>query len=57
MSVAFGTGIQGDDPKYLKLVSSPKHYAVHSGLEPTRHRDNVDVSPHDLEDTYWSQLH
>ncbi len=44
--------LQGDDPKYLKLVSTPKHYAVHSGPEPTRHQDNVDVSPHDLEDTY-----
>jgi beta-glucosidase len=52
MGVAFVTGIQGDDPKYLKLTSTPKHYAVHSGPEPTRHQDNVDVSPHDLEDTY-----
>ena len=52
MGVAFVTGIQGDGPKYLKLVSTPKHYAVHSGPEPTRHQDNVDVSPHDLEDTY-----
>src|SRR5271168_2958203 len=31
MGVAFVTGIQGNDPKYLKLVSTPKHYAVHSG--------------------------
>jgi len=52
MGVAFVTGLQGDDPKYLKLVSTPKHYAVHSGPEPLRHRFNVDVSPHDLEDTY-----
>jgi beta-glucosidase len=52
MGVAFVTGIQGDDPKYLKLVSTPKHYAVHSGPEPSRHQDNVDVSPHDIEDTY-----
>jgi beta-glucosidase len=52
MGVAFVTGLQGDDPKYLKLVSTPKHYAVHSGPEPTRHQDNVYVSPHDLEDTY-----
>src|SRR5205823_8699238 len=37
---------------YLKVVSTPKHYAVHSGPEPLRHRFNVDVSPHDLEDTY-----
>jgi beta-glucosidase len=52
MGVAFVTGMQGDDPKYLKLVSTPKHYAVHSGPEPLRHQFNVDVSPHDLEDTY-----
>ncbi len=52
MGVAFVAGLQGDDPKYLKLISTPKHYAVHSGPEPSRHQDNVDVSPHDLEDTY-----
>jgi beta-glucosidase len=52
MGVAFVTGMQGEDPKYLKLVSTPKHYAVHSGPESTRHRVNIDISPHDLEDTY-----
>ncbi len=52
MGVAFVTGMQGDDPKYFKLISTPKHYAVHSGPEPLRHQFNVDVSPHDLEDTY-----
>ena len=52
MAVAFVSGMQGDDPRYFRVVSTPKHYAVHSGPEPTRHQDNVDVSPHDLEDTY-----
>ena len=52
MGVAFVTGMQGDDPKYFRVVSTPKHYAVHSGPEPLRHGFNVDVSPHDLEDTY-----
>jgi beta-glucosidase len=52
MGVAFVSGMQGDDPNFLKVVSTPKHYAVHSGPEPTRHKANVDVSPHDLEDTY-----
>ena len=52
MGVAFVTGMQGDDPTYLKLVSTPKHFAVHSGPESTRHRANVDISAHDLEDTY-----
>src|SRR6185436_8641331 len=31
---------------------TPKHFAVHSGPESTRHGANVFVSPHDLEDTY-----
>lgn len=52
MGVAFVQGMQGDDPKYLKVVSTPKHYAVHSGPELLRHEFNVDVNPHDLEDTY-----
>jgi len=52
MAVAFVSGMQGDDPNYFRVISTPKHYAVHSGPEPTRHTVNVDVSPHDLEDTY-----
>jgi beta-glucosidase len=52
MGVAFVTGMQGDDPKYLKTIATPKHYAVHSGPEPTRHSANVTVSKHDEEDTY-----
>ena len=30
-AVAFVTGMQGDDSKYLQVVSTPKHYSVHSG--------------------------
>ena len=52
IGVAFVTGLQGDDPTYLKTVSTSKHYAVHSGPEVLRHRFNVPVSPHDLADTY-----
>src|SRR5580704_15543359 len=52
MAVAFVTGMQGDDPKYLQAIASPKHFAVHSGPEPSRHVRNVEVSNHDLEDTY-----
>ena len=52
MGVAFVTGLQGDDPKYYKVISTPKHYAVHSGPEPTRHFADVDVSKHDEMDTY-----
>ena len=52
MGVAFVTGMQGDDPKYYRVISTPKHYAVHSGPEPTRHFADVDVSKHDQLDTY-----
>ena len=52
MGVAFVTGLQGDDPKYLQAISTPKHYAVHSGPEPTRHTADVTVSKHDEVDTY-----
>jgi beta-glucosidase len=52
IGVAFVTGLQGDDPNYLKVVSTSKHYAVHSGPEVLRHRFDVPVSPHDFADTY-----
>ncbi len=52
LAVAFVTGMQGDDPHYYRAISTPKHYAVHSGPEPTRHFTDVDVSKHDEEDTY-----
>ena len=52
MAVAFVTGMQGDDPKYYRVISTPKHYAVHSGPEPTRHTADVTVSKHDEFDTY-----
>jgi len=52
MGVAFVTGLQGDDPKYFRVISTPKHYAVHSGPEPTRHTIDIQVSKHDMEDTY-----
>ncbi len=52
MAVAFVRGMQGEDSKYLRVISTPKHFAVHSGPEPTRHTRNVEVSNHDMEDTY-----
>jgi beta-glucosidase len=52
MGLAFVKGLQGDDPKYLKIVATPKHFAVHSGPEATRHEVDVPVSAHDMEDTY-----
>jgi beta-glucosidase len=52
MGVAFVKGMQGDDPKYFRVISTPKHYAVHSGPESTRHTVDVKVSKHDELDTY-----
>jgi beta-glucosidase len=52
LAVAFVTGMQGTDPHYYRVISTPKHFAVHSGPEPTRHFADVDVSRHDQEDTY-----
>ncbi|HUL33180.1 MAG TPA: glycoside hydrolase family 3 C-terminal domain-containing protein [Candidatus Eisenbacteria bacterium] len=52
MGVAFVTGMQGDNPKYYRTISTPKHYAVHSGPESTRHSADVPVSKHDMLDTY-----
>ena len=52
MAVQFVEGMQGDNPTYLKVVSTPKHFDAYSGPEPERHKFNAVVSPHDLEDTY-----
>ena len=52
MGVAFVEGIQGPDPERPRVIATPKHFAVHSGPESTRHSANVFVSRHDLEDTY-----
>jgi beta-glucosidase len=52
MGVAFVTGMQGDDPRYFRVISTPKHFDVHSGPEPSRHSIDVHVSKHDMEDTY-----
>ncbi|MFP4395583.1 MAG: glycoside hydrolase family 3 C-terminal domain-containing protein [Anaerolineales bacterium] len=52
MGVAFVQGLQGDDPRYLKLVATPKHFAVHSGPEHERHHFDAQVSAKDLWETY-----
>ena len=52
MGVAFITGLQGNDPNYLKTLATSKHFAVHSGPESTRHSVDVRASLHDMEDTY-----
>ena len=52
MGVAFVTGMQGNDPHYLKVVATPKHFAVHSGPEALRHVFDAKASEYDLENTY-----
>lgn len=52
LGVAFITGMQGPNPDLPDVIATPKHFAVHSGPEPTRHVADVFVSPHDIEDTY-----
>jgi len=52
LAVNFIQGLQGDDPRYLKTVATPKHFAVHSGPERGRHGFNAVVSPRDLQMTY-----
>jgi beta-glucosidase len=52
MAQAFVNGLQGNDPKYLKAAGCAKHYAIHSGPEPSRHVFDVNVTDHDLWDTY-----
>jgi len=52
MAVQFVKGLQGNDPHYLKTVSTPKHFAVHSGPEPDRHTFNAVVDERDLRETY-----
>jgi beta-glucosidase len=52
MGVAYVKGMQGSDPKYLKVVSTPKHYAVHSGPESERHHFNAVTDYRDFAETY-----
>jgi beta-glucosidase len=52
LGAAFVRGMQGDDPRYLKTVATPKHYAVHSGPETLRHTFDAKISDYDLNNTY-----
>ena len=56
MAVNFVNGMQGDDEHYWKTVATVKHFAVHSGPEPSRHRDDYKPSEADLWETYLSQF-
>ena len=52
LGVQFVRGLQGNDPRYFKVIATPKHYAVHSGPEPERHAFNAIASERDLRETY-----
>ncbi|MFC1543429.1 glycoside hydrolase family 3 C-terminal domain-containing protein [Candidatus Neomarinimicrobiota bacterium] len=52
MGVQFVKGLQGDDSRYLKVIATPKHYAVHSGPEPDRHSFDAVIDERDLRETY-----
>ncbi|MGB6423261.1 MAG: glycoside hydrolase family 3 N-terminal domain-containing protein, partial [Anaerolineales bacterium] len=52
MGITFIKGLQGNHPKYLKLVATPKHFAVHSGPERDRHHFDARVGERDFRETY-----
>ena len=52
MAVQFIRGLQGDHPRYLKVVATAKHYVVHSGPESLRHSFDAVISERDFRDTY-----
>jgi beta-glucosidase len=52
LAVAFIRGLQGDDPKYVKAMACAKHFAVHSGPEPLRHRFDAVPTERDFYETY-----
>jgi beta-glucosidase len=52
IAVAFIHGLQGDDPRYIKIIACAKHFAVHSGPEPLRHSFDPKPPERDLYETY-----
>ena len=52
IGVAFVKGLQGDDPRYYRVIATAKHFAVHSGPEPDRHTFDARPTERDLWDTY-----
>ena len=57
MGVAFVQGLQGDDPRHLKVAACAKHFAVHSGPERLRHEFNAEPTPQDLQEIYLPAFH
>ena len=52
LGVQFVRGLQGNHPRYFKVIATPKHYAVHSGPEPERHAFDAKAYERDLRETY-----
>ncbi|MFT3868717.1 MAG: glycoside hydrolase family 3 N-terminal domain-containing protein [Nibricoccus sp.] len=52
LGLAMVKGLQGDDPKYLKVAACAKHFAVHSGPEDERHSFDARPTPKDMAETY-----
>lgn len=52
LAVAFIRGLQGRDEKYFKVIATPKHFAVHSGPEPSRHSFNAETDERTLQEYY-----
>jgi len=50
--VAFVKGLQGNNPKYFKVIATAKHFAVHSGPEPIRHSFDAQTDERDFRETY-----
>src|ERR1700752_657876 len=57
LGVAFVKGLQGNDPRYLKVIATPKHYAVHRGPEPERHSFDAIALEGDMQETYLPAFH
>jgi beta-glucosidase len=57
LGVAYIRGLQGPDPGAPKVSATVKHFAVHSGPEADRHREDVHPSPRDLTETYLPAFH
>ena len=52
MGTAFVNGLQGDDPHYLKIVSTPKHFAANNE-EHNRFVCNPQISEKQLREYYF----
>ena len=52
LGVAMVRGLQGNDPRYLKVAACAKHFAVHSGPEQDRHGFDAIPTQKDFAETY-----